>query len=437
MSNLRQGNARQQFYIFCSVNIGILGLIMGAIIASFNLSFAQCIAVALFGSASYALVGIVALAGHKQGKTTLLLSEQVFGLRGNILPNITAWMTFVGWLIINVITSTLIILAILSILGIESNSTITLISALIIVALASSCCLVPNNTLATIEKYLTIIFGLTTLCVILYLVSNIDYKILLQRPSGDFLKDFLPALSFIIAGTGLGWVMAGADYSHNVKETESRTKLFFAVSLGGFIPLSIIFIAGILMTTNMSDLASSANPLELIAKSIPAWAAVPYYIIALGSLLPQCIIGLKSSDINISTILKTKNAKLTITLHAIFMTVMSLIALLTNTDLVGTFITFLSFVGVAVSSWSSIFIYNFIVRDIKDNYKEVAIKSFNADAVIAWLIGIVVGIQFISNSLYDGIFANSAGAQGSLYLLITLTTSGLIYILLHKITSKE
>lgn len=81
--------------------------------------------------------------------------------------------------------------------------------------------------------------------------------------------------------------MAGADYSPNVNENASSKSLFFAITLGGMIPLIIMFISGILMSASMSDLATNPNPLELISKALPPYLAFPYYIVSLGGLLPQ------------------------------------------------------------------------------------------------------------------------------------------------------
>lgn len=154
---------------------------MGAIIALFNLSFNQCLAVAILGPASYFLVGIVSVASKIQGDTTLSLSKQTLGIKGNIIPNLIAWLNFLGWLIVNVVTSALILLSIFAILGIETSTFLTIFCILIIVFISSLCCLVSEKALATIQQYLTIIFGGATLLILAYLLFNADFSSLYQR----------------------------------------------------------------------------------------------------------------------------------------------------------------------------------------------------------------------------------------------------------------
>ncbi|MGL5364967.1 MAG: cytosine permease, partial [Plesiomonas shigelloides] len=45
------------FFVWCAANIGILGVVYGAVIVSFGLSFWQSVLAALVGVASFSLVG--------------------------------------------------------------------------------------------------------------------------------------------------------------------------------------------------------------------------------------------------------------------------------------------------------------------------------------------------------------------------------------------
>ena len=74
------------FFLYCAANIGILGLVYGAIVLGFKLSFLQAVLVTVLGSFSYGIVGLMSLAGKDTGAVTFVLSRASFGFKGNLIP---------------------------------------------------------------------------------------------------------------------------------------------------------------------------------------------------------------------------------------------------------------------------------------------------------------------------------------------------------------
>lgn len=105
--------------------------------------------------------------------------------------------------------------------------------------------------------------------------------------SGSWLKGFLPALAFVIVGTGLTWTNAAADYSR-FQKSNSSLSIITSVTAGAFIPLFIIISTGILLATSEPQLANAENPILLISEVLPNWMTVIYLISALGGLTPMC-----------------------------------------------------------------------------------------------------------------------------------------------------
>lgn len=120
--------------------------------------------------------------------------------------------------------------------------------------------------------------------------------------SGSWVEGFLPAVSIIIAGTGISWSIAAADYSCYQNPGHPSKSIFTSVTLGAFIPLFVIMSVGVLMSTSVPELATSANPIEVISQALPGWMTILYFITALGGLIPQCIISLKSARVNLETL---------------------------------------------------------------------------------------------------------------------------------------
>jgi len=110
----RSGTAWDLFWVWFAANIGILGVVLGAIVLAFGLNLWQSILVIAGGTlTSFALVGAFSIAGWQGRVPMMTLSRAIFGIYGNFLPNVASWVSLVGWETITVITGTLAMMALL------------------------------------------------------------------------------------------------------------------------------------------------------------------------------------------------------------------------------------------------------------------------------------------------------------------------------------
>ncbi len=266
----RIGKPKELFTIWFASNIGIMGVVYGAIIVAYQLSFLQSILAAASGALSFALVGYLSLAGRDSGATTFVLSRAAFGSRGNYIPTSIGWLNLVGWLAVNVVTGTLILLTLFASFGIGQTKTLTLLSLFVFAGLILVSSLFGQGTLVKIQTFFSYVFGALTLFVLMILIPKTDWAQLLQMDNGDWLSGFLPAVSIIAAGTGISWAIAAADYSCYQNPENSPKSIFSSVTFGAFIPLFVIMGVGVLMSTSVPNLASSANPIQAISKALPS-----------------------------------------------------------------------------------------------------------------------------------------------------------------------
>lgn len=109
------------FYNWFAANIGIMGFVFGAMIVSYHLSFLQSLLAALIGALSFLVPGWVAMLGQREGVTTFKLSRAAYGTHGNKIPNAIAWLNMVGWLAVNVITGTLLLVSLFGVIHVVKN----------------------------------------------------------------------------------------------------------------------------------------------------------------------------------------------------------------------------------------------------------------------------------------------------------------------------
>lgn len=424
------------FFLYCAANIGILGLVYGAIVLGFKLSFLQAVLVTVLGSFSYGIVGLMSLAGKDTGAVTFVLSRASFGFKGNLIPAAAALIGHAGWLSINVCTGTLTLMALFLTLGFSSTPLVMGLSLAIFVALVLVSVLFSHEMLVKMQTWCTYLFGFLTLVILFVIIPKTNWDMLFAMPSGSWLGNFLPALAFVMAGTGIGWTSYAADYSCHQDEKNSSAKVGWAVTLGGVVPLVLMIMVGILLSTQVPDLASSANPIEVIKGALPAQLAIIYYLTAVGGLTPQCFLGLKSSKIVLKAAHLILNDAWILAFQAIVVTVIPFLILFVAQDFQGTLEGFLGIIGKLLAAWSSVFLVDYLMLRRKDGYSAELLSipeknEINYKGVVSWIVGFVVGLLFSKTFFFTGPFSVGIFDGNSLNVLLTLFISGGLYFIMN------
>lgn len=424
----------QLFFVWCAANIGILGVVYGAVIVSFGLSFTQSVLAAIVGIASFSLVGITSVAGKKGRTTTLTLSRAIFGKKGNIAPTIFCWINLMGWEAVNIITGTLTVVALFVAMGTDESPAITAISLFLFGGLTVLVSCMGQNAVLFMQKWITRIFGAMTLIVVGWLLYTADWKLIMSLPSGSWLSGFLPAVSIIAAGTGISWAIAGADYSRDQHPSSTPGNIFTAVVSGAALPLFLLMLTGILLTARIPDLASVENPIATIGKLLPHWMSIPYLVAATAGIVTIAVLSLYSASLNLLSMGIHLRQRTAITVDAILITAIALYVLFVSKDFMGPFISFLIFCGVFLSAWSAIFIIDFWRYRFNNGYQKKLLfddSGYNKKALLCWLLGSLSGLMVTKTGFIDGPFATGIFADSSLGLFVSFFLSLILYIMFN------
>src|SRR5260370_41078538 len=93
----RHGKSFELFWVWFAANIGILGIVYGGILTAAGLNLWQSILVALVAPlVSFALVGVLSIAGKWAGPPVLTLSRAPFGTPGAVAPPPLTCTTLLG-----------------------------------------------------------------------------------------------------------------------------------------------------------------------------------------------------------------------------------------------------------------------------------------------------------------------------------------------------
>lgn len=420
------GRPMELFWLWLGANLGILGILYGAIIVSYRLSFFQAVLAAALGALSFAMVGYLSLAGRDGSAPMLMLSKKVFGAWGNLLPTLVSWLNLLGWETVTVITGALSLQAFLqSLFGIPASNGSLLASIVMFALVAIASGLLGQATIVVIQKIASWIFGLMTIVIIWQLLGGASFQQTWTMPSGNWLTGFLPAVSIIVAGTSISWGNAAADYSRYQSRTVRSSSIFFAVTLGGALPLFILMLTGILLVSRMPGLLVSANPIVLIGNRLPTWMLSSYLFVAVGGLVTAANVSLYSSGLNLVTLgIRIKRYK-SILIDGAVMISLSAYILFVKQDFMNALIAFVSLLGIGLAAWEAVYMVDQWLVFSRNNWRLPWLKTA---AWFSFVCGIVTGVLFTDSPIFHGPLANGIFASNSLSVLVDFFVSGLLYV---------
>jgi nucleobase:cation symporter-1, NCS1 family len=432
----RHGRPFELFWIWFAANLGVLGIIYGGILVASGLNLWQSLLVALAAPiVSFLLVGILSVAGKWGGAPMLTLSRASFGTRGNLGPTLVSWISLVGWETISVITAAYALLGLLNLLGLPANLFWTIVSEVIIALLVVGIGLLGHATLVWIQRAATWFFGLLTLLIAVFLIARTHWTQVFALPAGSWDSGVLATLSIIIAGTGIGWANTGADYTRYLpRQSKGRAIVWWTVC-GSTLPLFVLIMVGVLLSSAVSGLASAANPIQAIGAALPSWMAAPYLITAIGGLIAGADLSIYSSGLNLLAMgVKLKRYK-AVLIDGVLMLAGSVYVMIIAQNFLGPFESFLQLLADGITAWSAVFLVDMLIRRSYDatGLRETGPGSryfyrsgIRWEAMSGWLAGLLVSLAFTVSPWFSGPFASGLFASISLGYILGFLASGLV-----------
>ena len=445
----RHGNARELFYIWFAANIGFLGMLYGAIIVSYHLTFWQGVIAAVLGSTSFFLVGIFGVVGKDTGRPMLMAARRPFGSRGNVLPALVSWVNLLGWETIVWVTASDAVLSLLQ--AIWKFRLGTFGTTIIFLCLGAGTFLIAlygHATIVKVQKWISLIFGISTLAVIVELFAHDKVHLLKIENPDSFASDFLPAVALIILGTGLSWVTTASDYTRYLPAHTSSIRITLTTFFGAAIPLVVIVVSGMLLTPVIPGFSTSSNPLSELGAGLPHFWVILFWITATVGLLTENILAIYSSGLTLQTMYVRIPRPWTSIVEFLITGSVGLYFLLSNSSLFDTLQTFLGLIGSTLAPWAGIMLIDILTsnqsnirngRSRMPKLEDPKITTvlgmqgkghwngFGIPALVSWLLGIVTILAFASSPMWNGPFAKSIMGMTQLGFLVGFLVSFLAY----------
>ncbi|KAA9394850.1 cytosine permease [Kocuria coralli] len=364
----RSGRPMQLFWAWFAANISILGLPLGISLIQGGLNLWQAvIAAAAGGFGSFALVGVISIAGRRGHAPSLTLSRAVFGVRGNIGPTLVSLASRLGWETVNTATASFALIAMSALLfGTDGDPKQVPVIALVSIAVFVFCTVLVSGlghaTLMVIQKWATWVFGALNIVVAVYLLTRIDWQPVFAAPAGSTAA-LIVGIGTIAGGTGIGWANAGADMSRYQGDRVPAGRLVMSAAAGAGIPLVLLISLGSILGSGDPKIAAAANgPVGAVTEVMPGWLAVVYLITAFGGLLVSNHMSVYSAGLTTLTLGIRIKRVYAVFLDVVITTLGAVYFLLIADNFYDPFISFIVLLAVPITAWVGVFIADMIRR---------------------------------------------------------------------------
>ena len=401
----RKGAPSGLFMPWFAANISVFGISWGAFVLGFGISFTQAVLASVVGVvASFALCGLIAIAGKRGSAPTLVLSRAAFGYHGNRISAVISWILTVGWETFLCVMATLAAATVMGALGFTDHTLAQVVALVAVVLIAGGAGVLGFDTLMRATTWITWITGALTIVYLALVLPRIDMTAVLAMPHGSTAA-VVGALVMVLTGFGLGWVNAAADYSRYLPRTASTRGVVGWTTIGSALPVVTLVVFGLLLVGSNPGLSDAIadDPIGALTTVLPTWFLVPFAVVAILGLIGGITMDLYSSGLSLLATGLPVTRPVATAIDGTIMTLGAIAVVFFSADFLGPFTGFLTTLGVVIADWAGIMLADILLR--RRDYAEADLftargvyGSANPAALGILAVAAVVGFGFVMNT---------------------------------------
>jgi purine-cytosine permease-like protein len=404
----RHGRPRDLFFLWLGTNANVFYIINGALLISLGLTFSQCLFVILLGNLSFFLLGLTSLQGPRTGTSTFAVNRASFGPHGGRLLSFFNWCTLIGFEGSGLALAVIAILTLVQSTGATFSQAIWFKVVVILVIATIQICLptLGHATIMAFQKVLAWVFLVFFVIVAVMVAGKVQVSGGHTAPFATLTVGF----ALMVSGGGLSWANTGSDYSRYLPKTVRPSAVFWASSLGGFLPAILLEILGAAVATR---LPGASDPIAGLPSALAGWFLIPYLLLLCVNLLAVNTIDLYSSGLTLQALgLPVKRWQAT-TIDMVICTVLAAVAIFSS-SFNTLYSEFLSLLIIFLAPWCAIYLVDAWMRhnvyDVSGLFARISGPywykgGINLAGVIALIAGMVASALWLNSSLLQGPFS--------------------------------
>jgi purine-cytosine permease-like protein len=401
----RTAAPRDLFWPWFAANVSVFGISYAAFVLGFGISFWQALVVTVVGIVvSFALCGVIAIAGKRGSAPTMVLSRAAFGVKGQKVPGVISWLVSIGWETFLAILAVLATATIFERLGWGGGNGTKVVAAVVVAAMIVAAAVAGYHIIMRMQSVLTWVTGIITVLYVLMTVDHIDWSTVASMPSGGA-GAMVGALVMVMTGFGLGWINIAADWSRYQRRGASGAAIVGWNTFGGALAPAVLVCYGLALAGSDAKVLEGigADPIGTLATLLPTWVLVPFLLAAILSLVSGAVLGIYSSGLTLLSLGVRIPRPLAALIDGVFLTLGTFYVVFVAQSFINPFQSFLITLGVPLASWAGIMIADIALRrrDYDDDalfdptgrygaYDWVSIGTMVVATVLGW--GLVINL---------------------------------------------
>jgi purine-cytosine permease-like protein len=430
----RRGKPIDLFWMWAGALFNVEYVVYGALIVSFGLTFWQAAAVILVGNLSYLVAGLGSVQGPAAGTSVFAITRASFGPNGGRGVSVFNWITQVGYETEGLALVVLAALALAAKAGLHTSTVLKVVLILVAAAVQLVLPLLGHRAMLRVLRLLVLPF------VVLFIVlaALALPKAHLSAGTGANWETMMVALALILSSGGYGWVMNANDFSRYLPREASRSKIVWAVTLGGYIPTTLLCLLGAAVATAVP---TASDPISGLPHAFSAWFLVPYLLFVIVQLFAINSLDLYSSGLTLQALIPRIKRWQCVLIDTTVGGIATAIAIFSSSF--NTFLTdFLLFMIIWIAPWVAIFLTDWYLR--RGSYDSRSLLSGRAGVywrnggihvpgVVAQVIGMFAAASWLDTTVWKGPLSSATnGADFSVFMGALF--GGVAYYLLARRT---
>jgi len=401
----RTARPRDLFWPWFAANVSVFGISYGSFVLGFGISFVQAFVVTVVGIVvSFALCGVIAIAGKRGSAPTMVLSRAAFGVNGQKLPGVVSWLVSIGWETFLAILAVLATATIFDQLGWSGGTTTQVVATIVVALLIVSASVAGYHVIMRMQSVLTWITGIATVVYVVLTLDEIDWSAVSAIPSGS-VQQMVGALVMVMTGFGLGWINIAADWSRYQRRDAPGGAIVAWNTFGGAVAPVLLVVFGLLLAGSSEELSAGIvdDPIGTLGTLLPTWFLVPFLLAAILALVSGAVLGIYSSGLTLLSLGVRIPRPAAAFVDGVILTLGTIYVVFFAEDFLGPFQSFLITLGVPLAAWAGIMIADIALR--KRDYDEEALfdaagryGSVDATSVATMIGASVLGWGLVVNN---------------------------------------
>lgn len=420
----RRGKVSSAFSLWFSGNLQYSAIVVGALPTAFlGLSFVQA-AIALTAGTVLGslLLGLTASMGPRAGTAQMIQSRGPFGYYGNFLPVLLLFLTGFGFFAVNTALGAYILRYLL---GLPFLAAVILVGGLQMLIV-----IIGHDLVHRVERVLAPVMAVLFVAVTVYGVLAGDLTAPGKGTEAGVAGAMLTAIALSSSRT-FGYSISASDYTRYLPRDTSPRRLTIVASLGAFtaglwMHLLGAAIGSVIFPTSPTDLVTSIAP-----PAIAALALIPLF----GSTIAAGVIDIYSGSLALLMADIPMRRWVSALVTSVAGGALAWWAGHVEGEVFENFQNFLFLMGYWVGPWLGVTLTDYLVFRRRDGVAPAWFydRSWRiGPGLPAFVLGVVVSVPFMNQTLYDGPIAVAYPFLGDITYWVGAVVAAGSYTLLRR-----